>query len=121
MTVRYGWRDGSAVPTAPDRGCPTCGRPLPSRRARFCSTACKQRAYRLRQLDTASSDIAALAAELKRRSDLVAHTVYECPACQTRYLGDQRCGECNRFSRALGPGGLCQDCDAPVLIADLLR
>lgn len=121
MAVRYDSRDGSRTPSHPGAGCPACGRPLPSQRARFCSAACKQQAYRLRQVDETSSDVATLAAELKRRSELVAHTIYECPTCQTRYLGDQRCDECNRFCRALGPGGLCQDCEAPVLIADLLR
>jgi hypothetical protein len=121
MTVRYVSRDGSAVPIQQVPGCPACGAPLPSRRARFCSPACKQRAYRLRQVDATSSDITLLAAELKRRSALVAHTIYECPTCQTRYLGEQRCSDCHRFCRALGPGGLCSDCDAPVLIADLLR
>jgi hypothetical protein len=121
MVVRYGSRDGSAAPSHLGGGCPACGAPLPSRRARFCSAACKQRAYRLRQLDTTSSDIALLAAELKRRSDLVAHTIYACPTCQTRYLGEQRCSDCHRFCRALGPGGSCPDCDAPVLIADLLQ
>jgi hypothetical protein len=121
MTVRYVSRDGSGLPPGPGRGCPACGQPPPSSRARFCSAACKQRAYRLRQVDETSSDLAFLAAELKRRSTLVAHTVYECATCGSRYLGDQRCGECNRFCRALGPGGACSDCDAPVLITDLLR
>jgi hypothetical protein len=121
MVVRYGSRDGSAAPNRLGGSCPACGAPLPSTRARFCSAACKQRAYRLCQVDETSSDLILLAAELKRRSTLVAHTIYECPTCSSRYLGEQRCGECNRFCRALGPGGLCSDCDAPVLIADLLR
>jgi hypothetical protein len=121
MTVRYGSRDGSGLPPGRDRGCPACGQSLLSSRARFCSAACKQRAYRLRQVDKTSSDLVGLAAELKRRSTLVAHTIYECPTCCSRYLGEQRCGECNRFCRALGPGGLCSDCDAPLLITDLLR
>jgi hypothetical protein len=121
MAVRYVSRDGSAEPIHRGPGCRACGEPLPSSRARFCSAACKQRAYRLRQVDETSSDVAMLAAELKRRSMLVAHTIYECATCGSRYLGEQRCGECNRFCRALGPGGSCSDCDAPVLIADLLR
>jgi hypothetical protein len=120
MTVRYVSGDGSLAPKGIGRGCLACGQPLPSGRARFCSAACKQRAYRLRQVDETSGDTMLLAAELKRRSTLVAHTIYECPTCSSRYLGEQRCGECNRFCRALGPGGLCSDCDAPVLIADLL-
>jgi hypothetical protein len=46
--------------------------------------------------------------------------VYECPSCETRYLGEQRCGDCNVFCRRLGSGGLCPCCDEPVTIAELL-
>jgi hypothetical protein len=49
------------------------------------------------------------------------HTVYECPTCDTRSVGDQRCTECNTFMRRLGPGGTCPECDAVVLLTDLLR
>lgn len=45
--------------------------------------------------------------------------VYVCPECQQRYLDARRCGECNRFCRRLGPGGLCPACDEPVLLAEL--
>ena len=31
-------------------------------------------------------------------------TVYECPRCQTRYLGEQRCDDCNTLVPAPGPG-----------------
>jgi hypothetical protein len=118
--VRYDSRYGSGAPTAASHACPVCTTPLDSARARYCSDACKQRAYRLRQVDTAPADTTALAAELKRRAELIAHTVYECPVCEARYLGEQRCADCNRFCRALGPGGACPHCDEPVLIADLL-
>ena len=120
MTVRYGSRYASDLPAGAARRCPACGGPQPSRRARYCSSACKQRAYRLRQVDDRSGDVAHLATELKRRGARVAHTIYECPSCDTRFVGEQRCAECNRFCRALGPGGACPECDAPVLIADLL-
>lgn len=49
-----------------------------------------------------------------------AETLYECPECQTRYLGDQRCPDCNVFCRRLGPGGYCPHCAEPVAIADLV-
>jgi hypothetical protein len=90
-----------------------------SRRARYCSDACKQRAYRLRQIPAPATD-GALAAELKRLGELVAHTLYECSTCSERYLGERRCPECNRFCRALGLGGRCPHCDEPVLLAELV-
>lgn len=47
-------------------------------------------------------------------------TVYECPECERRFLGEQRCAECNRFCRSLGPGGECPCCTEPVALADLI-
>ncbi|MGH2608690.1 MAG: hypothetical protein ACRDHF_06325 [Tepidiformaceae bacterium] len=47
-------------------------------------------------------------------------TIYECPACDIRYLGQQRCADCGVFCRRVGPGGLCPHCDEPVALADLL-
>jgi len=47
-------------------------------------------------------------------------TVYECPTCDARVLGTQRCPDCNVFCRRLGPGGPCPHCDEPVALADLL-
>ncbi|MBA2449905.1 MAG: hypothetical protein M3513_15015 [Actinomycetota bacterium] len=118
--VRYGSRYGSGPTTPPSRLCPACTAPLRSGRARFCSGACKQRAYRLRQRAAAAPDLPALAAALRRLGDLVAHTVYECSTCDERYLGERRCPDCHRFCRALGPGGACPDCDRPVLLTELL-
>jgi hypothetical protein len=115
--VRYGSRDGSEPST---RCCPACAGPLPSARARYCSVACKQRAYRLRRPTPATGDLAALAADLRRRGRLATHTVYECPACETRFLGERRCAECNRFCRSLGLGGACPGCDEPIVLAELL-
>ncbi len=117
--VRYGSRDGSYLANRPVRTCPLCGEPTGSARARYCSDACKQRAYRLRHPMT-SADTAALAAELKRRGELAAHTVYECPDCEQRMVGQQRCADCNRFCRTLGPGGACPHCDEPILLRELL-
>ena len=117
--VRYAPRYGSAPP--PDaRGCLVCGTPLRSARAHYCSPGCKQRAYRLRQVDATVGETGALAAALKRRQRLVAQTIYECPACEARYLGERRCADCNRFCRALGLGGACPHCDQPILAAELL-
>ena len=50
----------------------------------------------------------------------MAHTVYVCPRCDERYLGERRCPECHVFCRAAGLGGRCVDCDTVLLLADLL-
>lgn len=122
LAVRDGSRDGSAAGSAPraSRGCPVCATPLPSTRARYCSAACRQRAFRLRRVDLAAGDVAHIRHDLRRRGALVAHTVYECPACGERLLGERRCPDCHVFCRALGPGGQCPDCDRPILLAELL-
>jgi hypothetical protein len=51
---------------------------------------------------------------------LVAHTIYECGRCGERFLGERRCGDCHVFARAVGLGGVCPECDTPLLIEDLL-
>ena len=112
--VRYDSRDGSLPPTAARRTCLGCAATPPSPRARYCSAACKQRAYRARH-PRPEPAISRSALRLGR-----ARTVYECPDCQTRYLGEQRCPDCHRFCRRLGPGGPCPHCDEPVTLADLL-
>lgn len=81
--MRYGWRDGSN-PQGGSRPCPGCATPLPSARARYCSAACKQRAYRLRQVTADGLDLASLRTALQRRRALVTHTIYECPGCTVR-------------------------------------
>jgi hypothetical protein len=117
--VRYGSRDGALLP-ADARACPLCATPLSSPRARYCSEACKQRAYRRRQAEHMAPDPTALVRELKRLRALVAHTLYDCPTCGERYLGVQRCPECQHFCRSLGLGGACPHCDQVLLITDLL-
>jgi len=90
-------------------GCPVCGLTFePEGRQRFCSTGCRQTAWR-RRLHAPAQPIVA-------RSD----TVYACPSCEARYLGQQRCDDCNTWCRRVGPGGLCPCCDEPVAVADLL-
>lgn len=124
VPVRDGSRDGSAPHPERSRprgrACPVCHAPIASTRARYCSPACKQRAYRVRQPTPTGPDPTTLAAELTRLGERVAHTVYECPLCGERALGERRCPNCNRFRRTLGLGGLCPGCDEPILIADLL-
>lgn len=93
-------------------GCQGCGRPLSAGRRdrRFCSPACRQRAWRVRQQAPAPPP-----ARTPR-----AGTVYECPECGLRLLGEQRCGDCGVFCRRVGPGGACPHCDEPVAVADLV-
>ena len=119
--VRYGSRYDSPAPAdaRPDRSCPVCRAAPTSRRARYRSDACKQRAYRQRQTGDAV-DLDALSADLRQRQIRVARTVYECPACEMRFLGEQRCPDCHVFCRRLGLGGSCPHCDEPVTLADLL-
>jgi predicted nucleic acid-binding Zn ribbon protein len=121
--MRYGSRYGSSdsIATRPHRSCPVCQTILTSPRARYCSDACKQRAYRQRQTDATGLDLDALTADLRSRRDLVARTAYECPSCEARFLGEQRCPDCHVFCRRLGLGGLCPHCDDPVTVAELLN
>ncbi len=107
--------DGAARPP-----CLLCPAPRRSGRGRYCSAACRQRAFRLRHLRAPSLEEGLLRAALRRRALLVAHTIYECPDCGAQSLGERRCPECNRFCRVVGLGGACPDCDQPVLLSDLL-
>jgi len=93
------------------RPCPVCQQPfVPRGRQRVCSAACRQTAWRRRHPPSPP---------LPTRSPQVS-TVYECPACDTRYLGIQRCEECGLFCRRVGPGGLCPSCNEPVALSDLV-
>jgi hypothetical protein len=105
--TRTPWRNvGVTTP------CPICGQPfIPVGRQQVCSPACRQAAWRRRH--------APAPVPLSARSPRTA-TIYECPSCDTRYLGVQRCPDCGTFCHKLGPGGACPHCDEPVLLADLL-
>ncbi len=94
--------------------CLVCGQPFhPSGRRRFCSDACRQAAWRHRHSNL--KELTPLANGVPRSG-----TVYECPSCGSRYLGEQRCPDCQLFCRRIGPGGRCPHCDEPVAIADLV-
>lgn len=110
-SMRDASRDGCS-------GCLVCGAPLVSTRARYCSRAHQQRAFRLRH--RTGVDLQNLRRQLHRRQALVAHTLYECPNCTERFVGQRRCPECQLFSRAVGLGGHCPECETPVLLVDLL-
>ncbi len=68
----------------------------------------------------AAADAAQVHRVLQRPGGLGAHTVYECPDCGEQFVGQQRCPECQRFCRAVGLGGACPDCDAVILLRDVL-
>ena len=118
VLVRDALDDGSA--RGGDRRCPAprCGRLLESRRARYCSGACRMRALRERRL-TASQSIAAdeLTGSARRPAD---HCVYECVSCDERFLGERRCPECRLFNRNLGLGAPCPECDHPIVFSELV-
>jgi hypothetical protein len=96
-------------------GCLTCGGPLPPGRPRStCSDRCRQAAWRRRhQTGTAATQT------LPPSHPVKAQTVYECPTCGTRLLGQQRC-DCGSFMRRLGRGGTCPSCDEPITIEEVL-
>jgi hypothetical protein len=50
----------------------------------------------------------------------VPQTVYVCPECDERFVGQRRCDDCGVFCRALGLGGTCPDCDAVIVLRELL-
>ena len=100
-------------------GCLVCGAVLPSQRARYCSRAHQQYAFRLRH-QTNLLDLQQLRQELQRRRAVIARTVYECSNCGERFVGQRRCPECQLFCRAIGLGGHCPECDTPLLLVDLL-
>jgi hypothetical protein len=96
--------------------CPACGRPFfRTGRRQWCSDACRQAAWRRRQPNPPHS----AAPALPPRRSVKANTVYECPTCQTRYLGEQYCPDCSSFCHRIGAGGPCPHCDEPVAISDL--
>jgi hypothetical protein len=104
--------DGVTMP------CGVCGRGFPpGGRRRYCSEACRQAAFRRRRPPLPAL-LPSVVAGTTRSSRSV--TVYECPACEARYVGEQRCAECGVFCRRIGPGGHCPHCDEPVAVADLI-
>jgi hypothetical protein len=105
------------APEPPLARCADCGHPFPRRgRARFCSQRCRQRAHRGRLAEPAVRGLtqSALRARTRRLS------VYECPQCQERYLGEQRCPSCGVFGRSLGYGLACPVCRDTIVLNELL-
>lgn len=123
LPVRDDTRNDPALryPPRPPATCVLCNAPRLSGRGRSCSAACRQRAFRLRHTALPAFEDGLLRNALRRRATLTEHTVYECPICETRFLGERRCPECNRFCRVVGLGGACPDCEQPVVLSELLE
>jgi hypothetical protein len=95
--------------------CPVCQTHFtPNGRQRYCGTPCRKTAFRRRHQDPPTTVVVPTA---RPRRHI---TVYECPACDERLLGEQRCQQCGNFTRRVGIGGPCPHCDEPVSLADLL-
>ena len=115
-------RRGQTVPTAlqPNRTCPICTTSfVPQGRAIYCSHACRQRAFHLRWLQDRQLRLLEAASPLRRRRNLLAQTIYECPRCEARLVSERRCPDCNLMCKRVGLGGECPHCSEPVLLADL--
>lgn len=98
-----------------ERSCPACGLTfLGDSRRIWCSDACRQRGFRLRR---SAPDEAPIIFPRRLPKSVI---VYQCPDCDARYLGEQRCESCGTFCRRLGPGAPCPHCDEAVAVADLL-
>jgi predicted amidophosphoribosyltransferase len=111
-------RDDNATTSPPDSRqlCPVCWTPFHRiRRQRYCSDGCRKTAWRRRQQPAPASPEPV--PQARRRRDV---TVYSCPACDTRYYGQQWCPDCHQPCTRIGLGGLCPHCDEPVAITDLL-
>lgn len=94
--------------------CGLCGGELPAGRARrWCSDGCRQAAFRRRH---EAPDPPSLPPKRQRKPS----TVYECPECGVKLLGEQRCEDCSVFMHRLGLGGLCPCCGEPVTFDELL-
>ncbi len=95
--------------------CPVCQTSFtPTGRQRYCSTPCRKTAFRRRHQDPPTTVV--VPASRPRRQI----TVYECPTCGERLLGEQRCQPCGAFTGRIGIGGPCPHCDEPISLADLL-
>ena len=109
------------MPETPSRdvgvtaGCGFCGTPLSAGARLWCSPAHRQAAYRRRHQPAPEPTVLLAARSLKDS------TVYECDGCGERFIGTQRCEDCNLFARRIGAGGTCPHCDEPVAVAELVE
>jgi hypothetical protein len=71
-------------------------------------------------MSAAARDLDQVQRVLQRPGALAGHTVYECPSCGEQLVGQRRCQACGVFCRAQGLGGVCPECDAVILLNDVL-
>jgi Zn finger protein HypA/HybF involved in hydrogenase expression len=96
--------------------CPACGDTFtPIRRQLYRKPACRQAAWRARHDNQTPPPVIAAPPRTPRRD----HTVYQCPQCDARRLGQQWCHDCTRPAVRVDLGGLCPHCSEPVAISDL--
>lgn len=97
--------------------CPTCRQSFtPIRRQTYCTPACRQAGWRARHPQTRPATTIIAPATSRQ-----AITVYQCPQCDARNLGQQWCHDCNTPCARLDLGGLCPHCDEPVAISDIIE
>lgn len=110
MTAETASRNDTVTITA----CPVCGRAFEvGGRRRHCSDRCRQAAWRRRH------SVSAVTVIPPAKGDRRAVTVYQCPICDARALGCQRCDDCNSWMRSLGVGGQCPCCDEAISLLEL--
>ena len=114
----------TSTPQPPSRNgtvtasCAVCDGPLPAGRItrRYCSDRCRQEGWRRRH----QPPPAAISTDIPPARSRREHTIYSCPDCEQRYLAQQWCDDCQRPCRRVGTGGLCQNCDEPLTIEELI-
>jgi hypothetical protein len=105
-------RDASFAPGR--RRCLVCDVEILSPRGRhYCSSACRNKAWRRRRYETTFRSDRDLPGQPSWQA------IYECPRCRRRLIDDHRCPDCNLFGNRLGLGGPCPHCHEPVLLTDL--
>lgn len=96
--------------------CPVCAAPFtPTGRRRFCSDRCRVKAHRRRHQHDGAAPL------VPRSGQRRARTVYQCPTCDARTVGTQRCEDCATFMTRAGIGGLCPCCEEAVTIDELMN
>lgn len=109
-TTNRPWGDDGAT-----TACPVCGQCFrPSGRARYCSERCRKTAWRRRHQLLPAPVV--VPAGVPRRP----LSVYECPTCDTRAVGEQRCSDCGGFMTRVGWGGPCPHCGEAVAVEEVL-
>ena len=94
--------------------CPVCAGPVaPGGRRRYCCDACRQAGHRRRHGQPSWPP------DLPPRQPRRPVTVYECPSCEARRVGEQYCSDCATFMTKVGTGGCCPACDEPVVYEEL--